>query len=71
MGWKLAFPELAGSATSGGMSSPPIMPEQLATLPSEIRVVAEAMIQHDERRISQLKAELAGFRKTLQDWSMS
>lgn len=52
------------------MSSPPITPEQLAALPSEVRVVVEAIIQHYEQRIAQLEAQLAGFRKTPQNSSL-
>jgi len=52
------------------MSTPSITPEQLATLPSEVRVVLEAVIQHYEKRIAQLEAELAGFRKTPRNSSL-
>jgi transposase len=59
------------------MSPPPISPEQLAALPLDIRVVIEAIIQHDERRvaeyegrIAELEAELSGLRKTPQNSSL-
>ena len=51
-------------------SSPPISPEQLAGLPPDVRAVIEAIIQHYERRIAELEAELKGLRKTPQNSSL-
>lgn len=51
-------------------SSPPITPDQLAALPPEVRAVVEAIIQHYERRIAELEAELAVLRKTPQNSSL-
>ena len=51
-------------------SSPPISPEQLAALPPEVRAVIEAMIEHYERRIAELEAELKGYRKTPRNSSL-
>ena len=52
------------------MSSPPISPEQLDGLSPEVRVVVEAIIEHYERRIADLEAELAASRKTPQNSSL-
>ena len=52
------------------MSSSPITAEQLAALPPEIRAVVQSMIEHYERRISALEAELAAARKTPQNSSL-
>lgn len=53
-----------------GMSSPPpITPEQLAALSPEVRAVVEAIIQHYERRIAELEAELARLKKSPQNSS--
>jgi transposase len=52
------------------MSQPPITPEQLAGLPSEIRALVRAIIEHYERQLAELKAELAGARKTPQNSSL-
>jgi transposase len=41
------------------MSSPPITPEQLAVLPPEVRAVVQAIIDHYERQVAELKAEVA------------
>ena len=46
------------------MSSPPITPEQLAALPPEVRTVIQAVIDHYERRIGELTAELERLKKT-------
>jgi transposase len=43
----------------GGMSSPPITPEQLAALPPEFRAILQAVIDHYEARIVELEAKLA------------
>jgi len=39
--------------------SPPITPEQLSALPPEVRAVVQALIDHYERRIAELEAEVA------------
>jgi len=52
------------------MSPLPISPEQLAALPPEVRAVIEAIIEHYERRIAELEAELNGLRKTPQNSSL-
>ena len=52
------------------MSPPPIRPEQLAALPPDVRAVVEAIIEHYERRIAELEAELSGLRKTPQNSSL-
>lgn len=52
------------------MSSLPISPEQLAALPPDFRALLEAVIDHYERRIAALEAELAGLRKTPQNSSL-
>ena len=41
------------------MSSPPITPEQFAALPPEVRVVVQAINDHYERQVAELKAEVA------------
>lgn len=48
----------------------PISPEQLAALPPDFRALLEAVIDHYERRIAALEAELAGLRKTPQNSSL-
>lgn len=52
------------------MSQPPITPEQLAALPPEIRALVRAIIDHYEQQLAELKAELAGLRKTPQNSSL-
>lgn len=52
------------------MSSLPISPEQLAGLPRDVRAVIEAIMEHYERRIAELEAELKGLRKTPQNSSL-
>lgn len=47
------------------MSSLPISPEQLAALPPDVRAVIEAIVQHYERRIAELEAEVAALRGEL------
>lgn len=47
------------------MSSPPISPEQLTALPPDFRRLLEAVIDHYERRIAALEAELAELRGEL------
>src|SRR5207302_352225 len=51
------------------MSQPPITPEQFAALPPEIRGLVRAIIDHYEQQLAELKAELAGVRKTPQNSS--
>lgn len=46
------------------MWSPPITPEQLAALPPEVRAVIQAIIDHYERRIGELTAEIERLKKT-------
>jgi len=52
------------------MSQPPITPEQLAALPPEIRALVQAIIDHYERQLAELRAELAAARKTPQNSSL-
>jgi len=52
------------------MSQPPITPEQLASLPPEIRALVRAIIDHYEQQLAELKAELAGVKKTPQNSSL-
>ncbi len=47
------------------MSSPPITPEQLAALPPEVRAVVQAIIDHYERQVAELKAEVAELKTAL------
>lgn len=53
-----------------GMSSLPISPEQLAALSPDARAVIAAIVEHYERRIARLEAELRGLRKTPQNSSL-
>jgi transposase len=53
-----------------GMTSPPITPEQLAALPPEFRAILQAVIDHYEKRIAALEAELAAARKTPRNSSL-
>lgn len=41
------------------MSSPPLTPEQLSSLPPEFRALLQAVIEHYERELAALKARLA------------
>lgn len=41
------------------MSSSPITPDQLVALPPEVRAVVQAIIDHYERQVAELKAEVA------------
>lgn len=52
------------------MSSPPITPEQLAALPPEVRAVVQAIMDHYERRIAELEAEIARLKKTPRNSSL-
>lgn len=52
------------------MSSPPITPEQLAALPPDVRAVVRAIIDHYERRIADLEAEIRGLKKTPRNSSL-
>lgn len=45
------------------MDRPPITPEQLAALPPEFQAILRAVIEHYEKRIAQLEAELAAAKK--------
>lgn len=48
----------------------PITPEQLAALPPEFRAILQAVIDHYEKRIAALEAELAAARKTPRNSSL-
>ena len=50
--------------------SPPITPEQLAALPPEVRAVIQAIIDHYERRIAELEAEISRLKKTPRNSSL-
>jgi len=50
--------------------SPPITPEQLAALPPEVRAVVQAIIDHYERRITELAAEIVRLKKTPRNSSL-
>ena len=52
------------------MSQPPITPEQLAALPLEVQAVVQALIDHYERQIVELKSELAALKKTPRNSSL-
>ncbi|WLD15144.1 hypothetical protein [Planctellipticum variicoloris] len=49
-----------------GMSheTTPVTPEQIAALPPEFRALLQAVIDHYERRIAALEAEIATLKKT-------
>jgi transposase len=46
------------------LSQPPITPEQIAALPPEFKALLRAVIDHYEKRIADLEAELAAAKKT-------
>lgn len=48
----------------------PITPEQIAALPPEFRAILEAVIEHFEKRIGQLQAELAAAKQTPRNSSL-
>jgi transposase len=54
------------------MSSPPppVTPEQIAALPPEFRALLQAVIDHYERRIAALEAEIATLKKTPRNSSL-
>jgi transposase len=52
------------------MSQPPITREQLALLPPEIRALFQAVIDHYERQIAELKGELSALKKTPRNSSL-
>jgi transposase len=52
------------------MSQPPITREQLAALPREIRALFQAVIEHYERQIAELKGELSALKKTPRNSSL-
>ena len=52
------------------LSQPPITPEQLAALPPEFRVLLQAVIEHYEKRIAALEAEIASLKKTPRNSSL-
>jgi transposase len=52
------------------MLQSPITPEQLAALPPEIRALVRVIIEHYEQQLAELRAELAGARKTPQNSSL-
>ncbi len=49
---------------------PPITREQLAALPPEARAVVQAIVEHYERRIAELKAEIGRLKKTPRNSSL-
>lgn len=49
---------------------PPVTPEQIAALPPEFQAILQAVIDHYERRIAALEAELAAVKKTPQNSSL-
>jgi transposase len=51
-------------------SQPPITREQLAALPPSVREIVQAIIDHYERQIAELKAELAAAKKTPRNSSL-
>jgi transposase len=52
------------------MSPPPVTPEQIAALPPEFRALLQAVIDHYERRIAALEAEIAALKKTPRNSSL-
>lgn len=52
------------------MSQPPITPEQIAALPPDLQVLLRSVIDHFERRIAALEAELAAAKKTPRNSSL-
>src|SRR5713226_5883045 len=48
----------------------PITPEQIAALPPEFRALLQAVIDHYEKRISALEAEVAALKKTPRNSSL-
>jgi transposase len=52
------------------MSQPPITLEQIAALPPEMQVLSRAVIDHYERRIAALEAEVAALTKTPRNSSL-
>jgi transposase len=49
---------------------PPITPEQIAALPAEFQVLIRSIVDHYERRIAALEAELAAVKKTPRNSSL-
>lgn len=43
--------------------SPPVTPEQIAALPPEFQAILRAVIDHYEKRIAALEAEIASLKK--------
>lgn len=52
------------------MSQLPITPEQIAALPPELRALLQAVIEHYEKRIAALEAELAATKKNPRNSSL-
>jgi transposase len=50
--------------------SPPITREQLAALPPEVRAVVQVIVDHYERQIAELKAEIGRLKKTPRNSSL-
>jgi hypothetical protein len=48
----------------------PITPEQLASLPPDLGAIVRSLIDHYERRIAALEAELAAAKKTPRNSSL-
>lgn len=49
---------------------PPVTPEQIAALPPEFRALLQAVIDHYEKRVATLEAEIAALKKTPRNSSL-
>jgi len=52
------------------MSQPPVTPEQIAALPPDFRALLQAVIEHYEKRIAALEAEVAALKKSPRNSSL-
>ena len=50
--------------------SPPVTPEQIAALPPEFQAILRAVIDHYEKRIAALEAEIASLKKSPRNSSL-